>query len=267
MTSRRVVGIVAVVVLALLAGCGGFTPGGGEPTATPTLTPAPVPGESTKLAEGVWRDRVDAAEVVENHRAALSGTSYTVTEHMQVGPPDNASFEQRIVASVAPGWEQFSVDDTISTARDGYLGRGTDVWWNGDRAFFRYAFSDGNQTYYAVDSKPSRRLYVAESFPNLVHSLSVTTVEQGPGESVIVGGSIDDTSLVPRMKDVWGIKNASMTIRIGADGVVDQMAIGYDANHHDDGRLRVRYSYRITDVGSTTVDPPTWHDEFEESNK
>lgn len=255
--------VLAVAVLAVLAGCGGLTTGGDAP-ATSTLTPAPVPDLGLPAAEGVGDGGIDAEQIVDKHREILEANDYTLTETIRVGPSDNASYHERTRAHVAAGGTPLLIDDEITAAREGYLGRGTDVWWNGDRAFYRYTFAGGQHSYYYVDQQPSGHLYIDRRLDDVLGAVSITNIEAGPGNSTIVAGTIDDTSVVPATTELRAMENATVTVQIRGDGVVSRMALGYDAIYYDQGRQRVRYTYRIRDVGSTTVAPPDWLKHLEE---
>lgn len=68
---------VAVALLLLLAGCGGTAPVADDPTATETVTPAPVPGEEPRLAPGLIETGVVAPRVLAAaHERTLDRRSY-----------------------------------------------------------------------------------------------------------------------------------------------------------------------------------------------
>jgi len=71
--------VTGVVVLLVLAGCGGLD----GPAGTETLTPAPVPadapdeGPGATVAPGVWADgRLDAEVLAAAHRAAIEDAAF-----------------------------------------------------------------------------------------------------------------------------------------------------------------------------------------------
>lgn len=256
MTGRRV---VAVVVIAVLAGCGGFSADGGAGTAAPTLTPAPVPVDGVADLDGISRNAVDAEAVLARHRQRLANVSYAATETFRVGPAGNASYRQRTRLSAAAGDGPVAIEEEI--AADGsYVGRGTDLWWNGERAVYRYAVESGRETYYYADERPAEPLRVRKRLRGVLETVTVARVDES-GDGIVVAGYLENESVVPRTRYLTDVDDASVSLRVRESGLVDRVAIEYDARHQDRGRQRVRYSYRVTDVGATRVTPPQWLDE------
>lgn len=256
--------LLAVVALALLAGCGGLPSSGGDADTTPTLTPAPVPNEGVTQVDGVGGDRLDSSTVASSHRDVLANASHTVVETLRMGPRDAPTYEQRTVMSVAAGGVPLRVDDDV----DGPVARvsslSTDLWWDGDQAYYRRPFVEAESAYFYREDEPSVPLHSNGRFGDLLAAVQVSSVESGPDGSTIVTGSFNDTAALPRRDQLSLAENATTTLRIDADGVVSRMAIGYDAIDYRDGRQRVRYTYRVRDVGNTTVEPPAWLDRFDE---
>lgn len=248
--------VLAVVALAMLAGCGGFSTGSDD-GAVSTVTPAPVPDAGLPAAEGVEVDGIDPAVIVENHNSALEDRSYTITERIRIGSSANVSYRQRTTAYVAPAADTVHIDTEITTVGPGFDSRETDVWWNGERTLYRYTFPGEEHAYYHVDQRPSGHLHYDGRLDDVLGAVEVVSVENGPGESSVVSGYLNDTRVVPRNRHLSKIENASVSMRIGEDGVVSKLAIGYTASH-DDERERVRYTIRFSSVGSTSAEPPAW---------
>lgn len=252
--------VLAVVALAVLAGCSAFSPAGGGTDGgdTPTVTPAPVPGEAVPLNEGPAGVRLESQRIVADHRAVLANESHVVEEVIRVGPADNASFRQRTRLTSAAGGTPFYADGDVAVQHDDYVGRGTDVWWDGERAHYRYSFAVGQHTYADDDDRPDDRLLLDGRLEPVLDALHVTEVRQRRDGSLDVAGVLNDTEAVPRPERALAVENATMSLRLRPSGVVDRLAIGYNATYHDMGRHRVRYSYRVGSVGTASVTPPEW---------
>lgn len=254
--------VVAVAVLVLVAGCGGM-PSSDDGGDTPTLTPAPVPDDGPAAVEGVMTDRIDAEAIVANHWAALSNTSYTAVETLRMGTADNATYERRTVKYVAPGGAPFQVEENVTGPVTRVSSLSTDLWWDGEVAYYRRALGGSESAYFDRDDEPADPLTMHGRFAEILSAVSVSSIERGPGDSTIVAGSIENSSVVPRRDGLSVPNNATMTMRIESDGVVSRLAIGYDATDYYDGSQRVRYTYSVVDVGSTEVEPPDWLSAFD----
>lgn len=254
--------LLAVVALALLAGCGGFaTDGAGGPT--PTLTPAAVPGEDLPVGEGPGGVYLKVDHVVDAHRGTLSNDSHTLVETLRVGPRENATYVQRTEIAVGAGDVPVAVDRDRSVDHRGYVGRGTDAWWNGQRTYYRYAFEVGQYTYQVGEDPPPRQLHIEGRFEEVLAALDVAEIRYRRDGSIHVAGSIDESGAVPRNRFVSSVQNATMSLQLRSDGTVGRMAIGYNASYFDRGVQRVRYTYRVTEVGTTDPSEPAWLEEFD----
>lgn len=253
--------VLAVVALALLAGCGGFAADGDG--ATPTLTPAAVPGENVPVGEGPDGVYLKVDHVVDAHRGTLANDSHTLVETLRVGQSDNESYFQRTTIAVGAGGVPVAVDRDRRVDHRGYVGRGTDAWWDGQRTYYRYAFEVGRHSYQVGEDAPPRQLHIDGRFRDVLAALDVAEVRYRGDGSIHVAGAIDEPSTVPRNRFVTTVHNATMSIQLRSDGTVERMAIGYDASYFDGGIQRVRYTYRVTDVDSTDPAEPAWLEEFD----
>lgn len=184
--------LLAMVTLAILAGCGGLTSGDDGGGDAPTLTPAAVPGEDVPINSGPAGTRLEATRIVDAHRETLANASHTVVERLRVGPTDDASYDERTVLRRAAGGVPYHVNATVDVDHRGVVGRGTDVFWNGETAYYRYAFDVGRETYYQVPEEPSPRLAIDGRFRPVLDALRVSRVGRSRDGSLTVGGYVDD---------------------------------------------------------------------------
>lgn len=245
--------VLAVVVLAVLAGCGGLSTGGGEET--PTVTPAPVPDQGSM--DGVSADRIDGERIAHDHETILANASYTATESVRLQRDGNATVLARTHVQAAENGTLVRAEEGFTERNDGEPTTTVDVWWNGDRGAHRESFGE-HQFYHDVpDLNLSRYVLLGEGYRDVFDAVQVMSVERGD-DAVVITGAFDDATVVPRTGALGAVENATISMRIRGDGLVERMAIGYDANYATHGRHRVRYALSYTDVGATAVEPPAW---------
>lgn len=249
--------VLAVALLALLAGCNGFA-GDDAGAPTSTLTPAPVP--TVEPPSTVGTDHAVPERVPARHRSALADTGYTIVETVRVGPAANATFQSRTRVELATDQRSLHFDDEVTTAPAGYEWRESDIWWNGERTFYRYTWHDGRQRYFHVDGPPTRDLPINGRLHGLFASFSATSVDER-GNATVLAGPVEAIA-VPRLEAFSAIENATMTARIDGRGVITRMAIGYDAVFRNQTRRHVRWTYNVTAVGSTSPSAPSWREQF-----
>lgn len=250
--------VLAVALLALLAGCGGFA-GGNAGTPTPTLTPATVPTADPAQPDG--NDHVAPERVPARHRSALAGSSYTINETVRVGPAGNASLGQWTTFEIGADDEAIRSNEEVETAPENGRWREADAWWNGQRWFYRFTWQDGTNRYDHTVGPPMRSLPIDGRLDELFDAFSVSSVEQR-GNGTVLAGSLQ-TQIVPRLETLSAIENATMSVRVSQHGVVTRIAIGYDARFRNDTRRHVRMTYSVTEVDATTVERPPWRDQFD----
>lgn len=261
---RRVLSVAILAIATILAGCGAISSSDAAGGETQTLTPAPVPEDGPAALEGVMSDRIDASTLVENHEAALANTSYTVTETLRMGPAENATYERRTVMTVAEGGAPFRVEEEIDGPVTRVSSLPTDLYWDGEHAYYRKPWGGGETVQYVRRGYPTDTLEIDGQFTDVLEGVAVTSVERGSGDATIVMGSLENATALPQRDGLSEAHNATTTMRIEESGIITRMAIGYDAEDYYDGRQRVRYTYHVTDVGSTEVEPPTWLEKFDE---
>jgi hypothetical protein len=255
--------VLALSAALLLAGCGGVTTGGGSstPQASPTVSPAPVPGAVTERP--VAAARLDA--LPSEHVRALAGRSFTVTERLTVTGDTGTLYDVERVLEVDSAHERFSYHRR-RVADPSYPGpQGLDslsMYRTGDRVVFR--FDDDGSVRYGVLSAPSpfgpgsdldggaALRGVTDAFGNW------TATRPGDGTLRLRGEDLDDTTALPTERALGGPERGAAELRVRPGGLVERVAVEYTTRLN--GRpVVVRSTRRFTAVGETSVERPDWY--------
>lgn len=257
----RTVAIASLLALSvMLAGCGFLGGQQTEVAETPdeevTPTPTPHPFEGAETPPGVDRNGVtDVDALVAAHGDELNGTPVTLSFNSTLivdGERQSSVFE----AKVRPG------------ERRGWL---------------RAQFSDGEGTYYTADGTTYFKEIVNGSV-NYGTTDSVSAVPQRPRfgldeqvRTAIKAGEWEPVGLVERdgrtllefratQVDPPNV-NTSGNTTVTSDGrlLVDQRGVVHLVSvsttvENDRGRVRYVLEVQTTDVGSTTIEEPSWLD-------
>lgn len=288
MTGRsRSVVTVALVVVLVTAGCGSdVVPGGAPSPDRATLTPAPLPNETDtavadgrqQVAPGLAADGLtDTLELMAAHRSVLRNTSWTLTvTHVQrYGNGTVRVRERRNIASAANG-SYHRVQQVAGTV--GGPPSRVEVWSNGSVRLVR-AERGGTVAYrrlpaegttggtrpsfaldedVAVQAEHQRLIAILLDTEDLrVDRLDRPHRESDRQQYRLRATEFEDDTFVTR--DGLAVRLTEVDIRFVVDdrGVVHRARFAYTARA--DGReLRVIERLRYTDLGSTTVRPPTW---------
>jgi len=250
---NRRLALLAAVAVAALAGCGAFA-GGGTPE---PVTPAPVPTTAAPVGAGANGDTIDASRIVERHERALANRSFTTHRRVRVRGPDGA---------VRLGLETTGKRDAAGHVRFDRRGsRATGArpvgrlqfYWEGGRTVYRYAFESGAVNVEAINQRPRRDLTRRDRLESMLSGLAVGRVVRYPSGDAEVSGTVRNLSVIPTAVGVTAPRNASLTARIGEDGVVQGIAVRYDATYRGN-RSEVRDALAFENVSSTTVERPPW---------
>ena len=246
-------GLLAVVAVALLAGCGGLVGTSTETTVTPAPVPEPPATESTgsAIAPGVGGARiVDADRLARAHRAAIRERSYVWQEHQRASPVGTneservdtrlwVEHERRYRYELATSWRP------VNTS--GYTEGETRYRRDVSRAGFTYSTASATNATARYGHQPevaiSRYLAIGSA------TVAATTVDgkryyriTGSGDTLPVTGEIS---------------NYSVEALVAPSGVVRSLSVSYE-DVIGSNRERIDYRYRYSAVGETTVQPPEW---------
>lgn len=259
--SRSVKGLhrtLVLVVLALTAGCVGLF----GPTSTPTpVTPMPVdvqpaPGVPASDGAGTSPVRVDSDRLLAANERVRSNGSYTLERTVTVDGP-NGSLRLRHVQRVGANG---TVIERVRANGSGQLSpvfiNGT-LWANGSTRWTRFRLRHGKTVTNRMVSLESSPFVTGRPLPErLVPGTEFAVEERRDGVLLTSTGSVSlrRSPLPVSMADP---ENASVSVRVGSDGLVRALALAYDARVGDD-RATVRVEHRIVETGTASVSRPGW---------
>lgn len=260
--NRTALGTVAVAVVVVVAGCGGFasdeTPQPTTeptPSATPTATPTQTPTETAtseprRLPAGWSETGVENASVAldAHYRAVLTGPATTVT------------YRSRTVET--------TLDQPVNTSLDMEVDPGTKRLYAsiaGKRNHREAYFADGTLTQWSVRNETvvsrseARFVRVGQSVDRwvlksqlLLYRLELNRTVERNGTTALV---YDVTDVYDNAQSAtWGVgKSGTGRIVVTESGRVLELetTVTYTKG-------TVRYHYAQTQLGETTVDAPAW---------
>jgi hypothetical protein len=252
-------GLVAVVVVVLVAGCSAVSFGGDRPGSGPTdtVTPVPVIDSSTPpptVASGrppgvSANGTVDAEALTSAHAAYLENRTYTWSIRENSDEPGEG-FRRRVVV----GAETFSLSQSQGDPR-----RNVSLYVNETGGFIRVAEAD--RTRYDLLRLPGRAadyVFATVSIRQFFdgRTVAVSTVERRDRTyyRLYTAGGPSPGALGPAEAT---ISDFSATAYVTREGFVRSLAAEYDrVVDGDSSRVSIRYDY--SRVGESTVTPPDW---------
>lgn len=253
---RRGRRIAVLAVVCLLAGCGGLTDGGPPASDGDRFTPAPVASPPGPAAPGVHAGGVDAETLVTAHSRSLVNRSYTVRETVD---PRNASadrYRSRTRRQAAAGGAPFLVETTYPDRAGSGL-RAEAVWYDGDRAVYWRAYGGSAGAELATTVRPAVDPLRRATLEALFAGLRRPTVEARGDGGAVVSGPVAAEAVRVGPAERRAATDASATASVAPSGRVERLALSFSVRVEDEP-VRVRYEYRLTDVGRTAVERPAW---------
>lgn len=248
--------IALLAAVCLLAGCGGLTGGGSSASDPGSFTPAPVASPAGPAAPGVHAGGVDADALVTAHERSVANRSYTVLESVE---PRNGSadrYRSRTLRRAAAGGTPFLVETTYPDRTGGGL-RARAVWYDGDRAVYWRDYGASAGADLTTTVRPATDPLASETLAALFDGLERPDVRTRDDGGAVVSGPVAPDAVRVGPAERRGATDASMTAGVAPTGRVERLAVGFSIRF-DDEPVRVRYEYRLTDVGETTVERPAW---------
>lgn len=265
----RPFGLALVVLLVVLAGCGGAGPSGGD-TPTGTVTPAPVPDDGAvdrsrpdRLAPGLAADGVfDAGRLARAHGDRLAGRPFTRsrTDTRRV----NGSLRQRDETTLmyAAGGDRFRYRLNQTTQRaEGVERSEIDRYADGTRVLV--ASRDANGTEYEVLAGPNGDAYTpAQVFPrNATGEASLARLFRLVDVTVTDRRTVDGRRHyrveTPARQDIPPLRNISLVATVTESGLIRDYRLSYDITRGEQ-RVRIVVTVAYDRLDRTTVEPPPW---------
>lgn len=248
---------LALALLVLLAGCAGLV--GDDRSDRETVSPAPVPTYTEPLPPGVSAVSVSAAVLADAHERALRQTNYTIVIRQRIVDGNETLRTTTRTRAVAAGAERYAgrLDRTVVDFPLTTLPVTLEYWTNGS-VYASRRLDDGSRFVYGWSRNGGHTVDVDESdvLGKLVRAVDVSVAERGE-EVVLAGSTLSDPGQLPIPPYMTGPHDVSLTLVVDGDGVVTRWRLAYDA-WVGNRSVRVVRETRVTDVGTTTVDPPDW---------
>ena len=285
--SRSILAILLVFSL-VFAGCSSVGFGESEPS-TATLTPASVPTDEPtptpvpQLAPGLKRNNLDVDTLVHAHNTTLQNTSYTRKTVRTARLPNGTLFSQTIATSrvgqngtISTSFNRTNVRAAIEVPKNVSLVTDSQEWIKKEQAVSKATYTN-NTTQYTERSLRSGELGTLSGY--LTGTRFIQTAFSGTESRVVDTASHNGTTLyivnstvlkmpgrgppgVSASDQDWIFKNLSQANQqalISTSGVVHRYRGNYEialGNKTLDLTTEIRY----TDIGSTTVERPSWYD-------
>ncbi|SEN10107.1 hypothetical protein SAMN05216388_1001369 [Halorientalis persicus] len=251
--------VVALCLLAALAGCGAVLDG--------RATPEPVELGNASVPAGITADDVDASTLAANHDAVLGSTSYTVLVREVVTSNGTVRRNATRVRRVAPGGDRYLFRRVQRT--NGFptssLAPVLTYWYDGTAVTQRI----GTGATARIDrfpTEPPGPLRDPTSHWGVARVLGAFELRPnrtlGDGPVRLTGVRFSDPESAPSPSFVGPPRNASLTAVVDGRGFVRSYRFAYDADASGvSGTVRVVRRVRFVAVGATTVEPPAWADD------
>lgn len=271
--SSRIGAVLVLVVV--LAGCNGLVLGG-EETPASTVTPMPVPTDEPtptprpELAPGLTRNGVvEPFALAEAHASVLADTSYTLVENHSVRFRRGMVYSGGTVeARLGTNHTRYAVVRTGSQTSVPFPVIEERFWSNGNRTLVARTSTD-NTTYAIARADggplPVRRALSddptnSDRIPTLFGAMETRvvglTVRNGTRLYRVRGSNLTNEFALDTEWESPG--NVKLVALVDRRGLVREYRLHYTASFDGDP-VRVSRRVRYTNVGSTTVERPSWY--------
>ncbi|WP_254272073.1 hypothetical protein [Haloarcula marina] len=245
----------------VLAGCGGFT----TADEAATVTPAPVPTDGIQFPPGVTADGVVPSALASAHAGSLATTDYTITTQQVVRETDDdevvrQTTHTRWVAANASHYRG-QYRQNASQYRAGWSTTAVDYWSNGTIVATRYENRRGEVTLLRWAAENDELLTDLADEQRLEGELAAAEYRvvrrNADGDVVVAGARLRDPERLVTPLFVRDIENLSVRMHVRYDGTVVARRLTYDAVLSSRS-VRIVRETRITEMGETTVERPSW---------
>lgn len=267
-----------LIVCLLLTTAGCNAPGGDAGEATRTVTPAPVPMETT-LAPGLSDEGVvNARALADAHVGVLAESAYRLTANRTVRDA-NGTLREQLTLEMALAADRTYRAETATAGPDApvFLGRppANATFWSNGSTYVRKLTRDGQTTYnqftpvdgagtwqYWARTVPfggqqgSPRAFLSQTFRAVETTVVGRTDANGTTAYLLVGNATTE-QLDAGVDDP---QNVSLTATVTENGLVRSLSLRY-VGTIDGDQVVVTRTIAYRDVGATTVERPDWFDQ------
>lgn len=272
-----------IVLLLLLTGCNAFGTGN-TPIEEPTVTPAPVPTEQSMLSPadipGVTNQGVyNSSTLAFAHNTTLQNTSFTLQRNTTARYSNGTlAFRQTYTARVSENRDRFYVKfhrnwtqtSATSLPNDRSTPSIIELWSNSSQLFVRTAHKN-NAEYIHTNSNNLPAILINSSLPTYSGTSMEYVAQTLNGAETRIRGSItrNETTLYriqstglfvqAALVPFGAPRNATAYALVDSQGVVHRLTLTYPAKlGSSEQSVNVTYTIHFINIGSTTVERPTW---------
>jgi len=262
--------VLVLAVVLVLAGCSGVA--NSDATPTRSVTPAPVPTESTPATRatvnGLSPQGVENASLLASaHRRRLAGGPFTERTVTTVRDGNRVLGRRSLLVQRGP--DAFRIDYAIEGGpRDdarSFRTVAAEVWSDGRTTVRSVTDGDGSKRrqrlptgFYATFVEPEASLYARTLERASLRRVDRRAVDGTPRYVFVAEGV--ESQPVFGLTGVDPTGNASLRAVVGADGVVHRVTITFPARYRG-RRATVEHVFESVDIGTTTAPRPSWYEE------
>lgn len=257
--------IIAIALLAVVAGCGSITgPDGPATTVTPAPVATPTPDASgIQLAPGLTSAGIeDPGALIERHRRVLTQQSFRWNQELMESPPDlraghrTISRSRWVIYQNASAYHTYRSAVNPDRANDEPSIRDFEMYVRGGDTYLKWRYTgEENRTYERFDTRSSPQYLAvpAIAFQRFLafDSQTVRRIDAGNRTHYRVRGT--QSSLT----GIEGAEDIEATAVIRTDGLIRSLEVSY-VRSAGAQTIRVSYTSTYSDIGTTTVTDPAW---------
>jgi hypothetical protein len=281
---RVKISLLFICVLLMVAGCSSADTSGGS-TEGMTLTPAPVPTGTPGPPPGVTDDRVNLSALAAAHNATLRNVSFTKRTTTTIRLANGTRLARyTLLYRVGSGGNYSSVYNLSESReqREPTTGPFIDTihrerWANETFGVkMRTTVKVGPERSYS-DTQSDYHTLSRDGIASLRRRpVSTNTIRRAFGntEPQVVGEVKQDGKRLYRVEatalrkpafpvddayddESWTLKDPSQWALVDSSGIMRSRSLRYTPSISN-GSYRIEYTVQYTDIGSTTVDRPSW---------
>lgn len=258
---------VAVITVAVLAGCSGFTPG-------ETTTERTTLGDD-EYPPGITEDGIeDSFALADAHSESLRDTSYSVTQTSEIRYANGTLYTRENQSTyVGADKTKFRYRSTVTGTAARFLGgtSGTVEIYSNGSVVVRKLEARGNVSYGQVttpEGEPADPLSTyrgmplqSSRIPILFGQISeVSVTPQDNGTYLVQATAFSSNNLEVRGTLVRNITAVDFTATVNSDGLVREYRLSFQGTVNGQD-VTVTEHVRYSSIGTTSVEEPGWFEQ------
>lgn len=261
--NRRILGIVAVVVLVATAGCAGVLDSGEGAGDGGNGTNGPQSLDEVTYPDGAAEDGFsNATALTESHRTTLGETNYALELNQTVVQDNQTTSSVVTIRSNNDSKRMVSSTSQTVEGSDGTRELSNEVYRNATHQHTNTSFGSSSSVQVSEARTSFGQSHESQTNARLVRSLlnfgnySATDVVQRDG-TTLIEYELDEYN--SSAQGDFQPESVSGTVYVSQSGVVHELQISAEGTTQ--GRqVSLDLHYQVTETGEVTVEPPAWVD-------